>query len=79
MPLGGLLRERSGKHDLEAELLVAVPTRPTALAAHERLVGLPHGRWRNVMSDRAFEIGPDGLALDRSWPLVIAHRDDAVG
>ena len=29
------------------------------------------------MSDRAFEIGSDGLALDRSWPFVLAHDDGA--
>jgi (1->4)-alpha-D-glucan 1-alpha-D-glucosylmutase len=58
-------------------LLVAVPTRPTRLEARSIVTGLPEGRWRNAMSGREFVIGSGGLALDRSWPFVIAHDIEA--
>ena len=60
-------------------VLVAVPTRPASVGPREMLRGLPTGRWRNVMSDRAFEIGSEGLTLDRSWPFVIAAGETTGG
>jgi (1->4)-alpha-D-glucan 1-alpha-D-glucosylmutase len=56
-------------------LLVAVPTRPTALDTSEPVRGLPSGRWRNAIGDGAFDSGEAGTVPDRDWPFIVATRD----
>ena len=55
----------------EASLIVAVPTRPSALAGPIEIAGLPDGSWRNVMTDQAFETRGAGTPVDRSWPFIL--------
>jgi (1->4)-alpha-D-glucan 1-alpha-D-glucosylmutase len=60
----------------EGSLLVAVPTRPTRLREREILLGLPLGGCRNVLTDGAFEIGSEGLTMERGWPFLIALEEN---